>query len=87
MSVPLPTVNRGLTAPAAGAFAITPSDSSDLPVPARALYVGGEGDVEVRMLDGSTVTFANVGTGSILPVSATRVLQSGTTATYLLGLV
>jgi hypothetical protein len=67
------------------AFAITPADS-DLSQPARALFVGGTGNLTVTMGSGSVVTFTNVAAGSILPISVTRVAAS-TTATSILGLI
>jgi hypothetical protein len=67
------------------AFAITPADSN-LTQEARALYIGGTGNVTVTMDSGAVVTFSNVAAGSILPVSVTRVAAS-TTATSIIGLI
>ena len=77
-----------MSVPATGAFAITPSDSTDLPRVTRAIYVGGGGDVTVQPLLASddTVTFTAVPTGAVLPIRASRVLDTGTTATDLVGL-
>jgi hypothetical protein len=41
------TYPRTLDAPASDGFAITPSDSADLTVTARSLYIGGDGDVSL----------------------------------------
>lgn len=77
--------NIDVAAPAAGAFAITPSDGTVFDQPTRALYVGSGGTIQAEMLWGGTVTFEGVPGGSLLPVRLRRVL-SGTTAGLLLGL-
>lgn len=79
--------DRGLNAPAADAFAITPDDGADLAVVARAIYVGGPGNLEVVTLAGTTVLFAGLVAGSTLPCSVSRVRATNTTATNLVGLV
>lgn len=70
--------------PASEALAVTPSDSdADWdPVP-RGLYIGGAGDVTVKMMgsNGNVVTFTAVPAGTILPIRARRVNSTGTTAT------
>ncbi|MEM6761254.1 MAG: hypothetical protein AAF615_00105, partial [Pseudomonadota bacterium] len=81
------TFARGMNAPASDAFAIVPDDGQDLPFVTRGLYAGGTGDVRVVTLEGSTATFRNLAAGTVLPVSASRVLATGTTASDLLGLV
>lgn len=73
---------------ATGAFAVTPNDSANLSQPARALYVGGAGNVAVVLNNGgAAVTFANVPSGTILPVQAYRVMLTNTTATSILALL
>lgn len=54
----------------------------------RAIYVGGGGDISVVMggVDGNTVIFKSVATGTILPVMATKVTAANTTATNLVAL-
>jgi hypothetical protein len=81
------TYTRGLTAPATGAFAIVPSDTLELAETARAIYVGGAGTMTLVTRDGGTAAFAGLAAGTVLPVSAVRVLATGTTATNLVGLV
>lgn len=49
-------------------------------VSARALYVGGIGDVSIRNPAGQDIVFTGVQGGSILPVRAMRVNTTGTTA-------
>jgi hypothetical protein len=75
-------------APVSQAFVVTPSDSVDFAVVTRAIYVGATGgDVRVVLAgDGDVVTFTSVPGGTFLPVAATRVNLTGTTATSLLGL-
>lgn len=79
--------------PAAGAVAVTPSNTVNIPSGAcRALYIGGPStgiyaDVAVLPAGYSTsVVFKNVPVGSILPVNAARVLATGTTATDIVAL-
>lgn len=77
-----------LIAPAKAAFPIAPNDSQPLPVTAKAIYVGSGGDLVMRAVDsGENVRFANVASGSILPIRVTAVLASGTTASDLVGLI
>jgi hypothetical protein len=47
----------------------------------RALYIGANGNVAVRMTSGTTVTFQGVVAGTILPIQVNRVLTTGTTVT------
>ena len=68
-------------------FAVTPSDVTNFPVRARALYVGGDGAVNVVGADGVAVQFSGLVAGTILPVEALRVNATGTTATGVVGLV
>lgn len=71
--------------PAIDAEEVTASDTA--PVAYRALYVGGSGDVKIKTANGSAVTFSNVVAGQILPVRATLVYSTGTTATDIVGLL
>lgn len=75
-----------LSDPADNAATVTPSDSTDLANTSRSLYVGGYGNVAVIMKNGTTLTFFNVNSGSLLPVRVTRVLVTGTTATNIVAL-
>jgi hypothetical protein len=78
--------NRSLVSPPEHAGDIAPDDASDLSNVTRALYVGGTGNLRVRMLGGETASFANVPSGTLMPLRVTRVLATGTTATAILGL-
>lgn len=74
------------TAPARKAFAITPSDTEDVTTVPRSIYIGGEGDVAVIMGDDSaSVVFR--GASGLLPLMVKRVLATGTTATYIVGVL
>ena len=79
----MPTALSNSSASAAGAAAVTPSDSTVLDF--RALWVGGAGNVAVTTRNGEVVTFSGVGAGTILPIQGTRV-RAATTATLILAL-
>ncbi len=76
----------GITGPALSAFAVTPSDSTDLPVPVRAVTIGTAGGV-VKYTHARTGALCTTGP---LPVGqhsiwARRIWANGTTATGLTG--
>lgn len=73
--------------PGFDAFAVTPNDGVDLASVTRGIYVGGTGDVSLVTLGGTTVTFSAVPAGTMLPIQATRIKATGTTATLILGVV
>ena len=75
--------SSGLESPGFDAASVTPSDSTDLPVTSRALYVGTTGDLRVTTAAGSVVTFVNVPEG-LLPMRVARVHAAGTTAADIL---
>lgn len=81
MSDAFQNYSPGLDSPAANAADVTPSDSSDLAVFSRALYIGGAGNVSVVMLGGQTITFNGVPAGTLLPFRVRQVRSTGTTAT------
>lgn len=73
--------------PAGAYFAVTPNDSTLLPFVTTGLFVGGAGDVSVvDPVTASPVVFKAVPAGSILPIRTARVLATGTTATFIVGL-
>ena len=77
----------GAESPASRAFAITPSDSTDLATPARSLYVGTAGNLSVILVgDTAAVTFTNVQAG-YHPIRVKRIRATGTTATGIIGLI
>ena len=76
----------GLIDPADDGFVITPSDTEDLAVPTRGLYVGGSGDVKVDMLTGTTLTWISLTAGIIHPIQVRRVYSTSTDATNIIGI-
>lgn len=73
------------TVAAHGAAAVTPSDSTVLPI-SRSLYIGTGGAIKVTMADGQEVTFYNVVSGSVLPIQTQLIWSTGTTASNILAL-
>jgi hypothetical protein len=80
------THSRSLTSPPEDAAAITPDDGLDLAVATRAIWVGGGGDIRLRMLGGAEAVLQGVAAGSLLPLRVARVFATGTTATALVAL-
>jgi hypothetical protein len=72
--------------PAIGAIAVTPSDSTPISTTksVRALWVGGAGNISVLMSDGTTALFSGIPAGTLLPIRATRVNLTNTTATLII---
>lgn len=68
------------------AFAVTPSDSVNLPPACTGLYVGATGNVVVETLSGATITFLAVPVGALIPIQVRKVKATGTTATSIVGL-
>ncbi len=68
--------------PATVAIEITPSDDSELEFVTRAIYVGQAGTLRVITLGGSDVEFL-CPDGIILPIRATKVMETNTTASYI----
>ena len=84
------SANAGLDSPAISAVAVTKSDSTDLTsngqLP-RAIYVGGAGNLAVKVgSDSTAVTLVGVPAGSIVPVRAMNVMSTNTTATNIVAL-
>jgi hypothetical protein len=71
--------------PARDFAAVTPDDATDLPCPARRLYIGVSGDVALVSVFGVTATFKAVPVG-VLDVICARVKLTGTTATNIVAL-
>ncbi|MDO5759062.1 MAG: hypothetical protein Q4P24_16650 [Rhodobacterales bacterium] len=78
--------SQSLNAPIRSGAPVTPSNSADLPVLPRALYIGGGGDISMILAGGETITLKSVPAGAMLPLRASRVRQTGTTATALVAL-
>lgn len=76
------------TAPGQDHFVVTPHDTVDFDVAARALYVGGAGgNVSLVSLAGTTVVYTSLAPGTTLPVGFRRINVTNTTATDLVGIV
>jgi hypothetical protein len=67
-----------------GAKAITPGTA--LLSESQALYVGTGGDAVITLASGERVTFKNLVSGSVYPLSVMQIDTSGTTATDLIAL-
>jgi hypothetical protein len=80
--VPVQTDER----PSASAAAITPHDTNNFAGGVcRGIYVGVGGNI-VAIVNGTAVTFKGAAAGSVLPIAATRVNATSTTATDLVAL-
>lgn len=79
MPDPFDTDYVNLTSPAVAHYAITPSDSTDLPVRPRAVYVNAGGIAVLQDSAGSVVSY-DLTAGAVLSIRPVRVLASGTTA-------
>ncbi len=80
MSDPYQTHARGLSSPGARHAAVTPNDAADLVPRPRVLFVLTSGTLAL-MDETATVLAYPVSAGQVLPFSAVRVMQTGTTAT------
>lgn len=80
------TFARSLTSPPEHAREIAPDDAASLPFVTRALYVGGAGDVALRLQGGAEVVFRGLQAGSLIPIRVDQIKSTGTTATGLIGL-
>ena len=75
----------GIESSAVGALAVTPSNSTDLSSPIRAITIGGDaGTVSFIGWDGVTYTTGSLPAGTY-PIFATRIRSTGTTATSITG--
>lgn len=75
----------GLESPAAHLYAVTPSDTDDLPIACRALNVGATGTVQVTTVGGEVATIT-VAAGICFPIRCTRIWATGTTATAIVAM-
>lgn len=75
--------------PATRAEVVTPSDGSDLPEgTTQSVYVGTSGDLAVNLVgsEADARIFKNVNAGQVLPIQATRIRATSTTADNILAL-
>lgn len=82
------TFNRAaeLDSPAWDATAVTAADSDLARIPTRGVYVGGAGNLAVKMAGGTTLTFTGVAAGTILPIRVDQIRSTSTTATAIVAL-
>lgn len=73
--------------PASRHFAITPTDGLDMNICTRGLYVGVGGDVAIVDRGGTSLVYKNAQAGSVIPIEASQVSATGTTATNLIGMI
>lgn len=77
---------EGLTSPYNDAAAVTPSDSTDLANTTRAIYVGSQGNLTVRMAGSGNDVLFTLDKHEMLPLRVVRVLATGTTCTNIVAL-
>jgi hypothetical protein len=84
---PFGNAGDSLIAPARLAFAIAPTDGSNLALGTKALYVGNGGDIVLRAVGSdSDVVLRNVISGSVIAIRVAAIRQTGTTASNIVGL-
>lgn len=84
--MPSYNLNSDNTSPSEFAAAVTPADGTDLTNGiCRGLFIGVAGNVNLDV-GGATVLFKGLSAGSILPVRASRVRATSTTATDIVAL-
>lgn len=67
-------------------FAITPNDSTELALTPKAVWVGGAGNLVVRLIDDSAdITISGIAAGTLLPIRP-KLVKTTSTATLLIGL-
>ena len=77
--------------PALDAVAVTPNDSTEIN-PCRALYIGSGGHIKGVMSGdfagggGETVVFQSVASGTIIPISVKKVMDTSTNASNIVAL-
>lgn len=79
-----PSMERRQPRLADAPFAITPNDGANLAQIAYGIYVGASGTVKVDTPSSTGITFQGIA-GTQLPVIATKVYATGTSATGLVG--
>jgi hypothetical protein len=68
----------GLQSPVRSSFAITPSDTTELPFVTRAVYVGSAGNLTARLADDTaSATFNGLPPGTVLPLRVRQIFATG----------
>ena len=62
---------------------VTPRDTEATAAASQGVWVGGAGNLDVRMADGQRVTISGVAAGTLLPDAVTHVFAAETTATLI----
>jgi hypothetical protein len=76
-----------LSAPHAECALITPNDGAQQPTGMRGIYVGGAGNIALRLWNDTTDTlFTGVPAGTVLRVCPRFIRATGTTATNMVAL-
>lgn len=75
-----------ISSPARDAFAVDPHDSQPLPVLPKALLIGAAGTITLRAVDAAADVAIAVAAGQIVPIRASHVRASGTTASQIVAL-
>jgi len=81
----LPNHSPTLISPGRRMFAITPSNSAELPFPTKAIYVGTAGTVVCVNAAGDEVSWL-MQPGSYIDAEIIQVKATGTTATDMIGI-
>ena len=68
------------------AVAISPDNNTDLVTRSRALFIGGAGNLNVRMAGGMDCVFTGVTAGTLLPIQVDRIYSTSTTATTIVSI-
>lgn len=80
MSDPFSNFTRGLESPAQFHVLLTPNDAADLAIIPRVLFCLSAGTLNILDRDGRAIQYP-VAAGQLLPISARRLMATGTTAT------
>lgn len=75
-----------VSSPARDAFAVIPHDTNALPQLPKALLVGSAGTITLRAADGSADVAVGVVAGQLVPIRASHVRATGTTAGQIVAL-
>ena len=63
---------------------VIPDDDADLAITGAIIFVGGGGNLEVITVSGDIVIYKNLPDAYTLPVQVRRVLNTNTTATFII---
>jgi len=79
MSDPFDSDYVNLTSPAVSHYVVVPSDTAELPVRPRALFVNGAGTAVLQDKAGVAISY-DLAAGAVLSMRPLRILATGTTA-------